>query len=56
MYNLTDMLHSFLLSFIEFTQLVILTQVYILQLLKAEKKETFILNKSNLVQRQMVLD
>lgn len=38
MYNLNDMSSVLLLSFIEFTQLVILTQVYLLQLTKVEKK------------------
>lgn len=38
-YNLNDMSNVLLLSFIEFTQLVILTLVYVLQLTKIVEKE-----------------
>lgn len=38
-YNLNDMSSVLLLSFIEFTQLVILTLVYVLQLAKIVEKE-----------------
>lgn len=38
MYNPKDMSSVLLLSFIEFTQLVILTRVYLLQVTKVEEK------------------
>ena len=48
MYNPKDMRSVWLSSFIEFTQLVILTRVYLLHVIKVGRKETFILNKSKL--------